>query len=159
MGSYLASVLEGDVDLAALKRWMCEGNGLPPAPSFATSPRSPTSDQWPHLTADYFRVLLLNFIKEEADLIFLAAEHTVPVTIPASLVPHSKARHVSAQPSRPPGLVDDNSFPTLSMVPTKVGTYDLCKLPRLGQRVGSHSIAHMVAEGSLRQKTESSPTL
>lgn len=130
MGSYLASVLDGDVDLVALKRWMCQGNGLPPAPSFATSPRSPTSDQWPHLTADSFRVLLLNSIKEEADLIFLAAEHTaaVPATVSDREVQHSKARHVTAQPSQLPGLGDENSFPTLSIVPTTVGTNKLCDL-------------------------------
>ena len=129
MGSYLASVLEGHVDLASLKHWMCEGSGLPPAPSFATSPRSPRSDEWPHLTADYFRVILLNFIKEEADLIFLAAEH-VPGTISDKVIQKPKPRQGTSQP---PGLVDENSFPTLSIVPTKVGTQELCNIPYLGK--------------------------
>ena len=135
MAAYLANVLEGDVDLALVKVWMSEGSGLPPAPSIATSPRSPTSsDHWPQLTADHFRVLLLNHVKEEADIIFVAAEqHAITSQVIASdkVLNDPTACHAAAQRSRPPGLVDESSFPTLSILPTKVGPKYLLQ-PRSG---------------------------
>ena len=77
------------------------------------------------MTADQFRVLLLNFVKEEADMIFLAAEQQA-VAMHAQATPSNrlgkdpKAWHATTQPSAPPGAVTDSSFPSLSIMPTKV---------------------------------------
>ena len=127
MTSYLANVLEGVIDVAQVKQWISEGNGLPPARSVATSPRSPTSSDQPQFTADRFKVLLLNHVKEEADNIFLAAEQqatTSQSTVSDKLLRDSKPCYAAAQPSRTPGLVDESSFPSLTVVPTKVGIND-----------------------------------
>ena len=129
MTSYLANVLEGVIDVAQVKLWISEGNGLPPAGSVATSPRSPTSSDQLQLTADRFKVLLLNHVKEEADNIFLAAEQqatTSQFTVSDKLLRDSKPCYAAAHPSRTPGLVDESSFPSLTIVPTKVGTNSIC---------------------------------
>ena len=131
MAPYLTSVLKGDIDIAQVKHWISEGNGLPPAGSVATSPRSPTSSDQPQLTADRFKVFLLNHVKEEADNIFLAAEQQATsshthLTVCDNLWRDSKPCYATAHPSRTPGLVNESSFPSLSIVPTKVGTNAFC---------------------------------
>lgn len=131
MTSYLANVLEGNIDVAQVKQWISEGNGLPPADSLATSPRSPASSDQPQLTADRFKVLLLNHVKEEADKIFLAAEQQATsshahLTVSDKLSRDSKSCYATAHPPQTPGIVDERSFPSLSIVPTKVGTRAFC---------------------------------
>ena len=131
MTSYLANVLEGSVDLAQVKHWISEGSGLPPAGSVSTCPRSPTFSDQPQLTADRFKVLLLNYVKEEADNIYLAAEQQATssnkqLTVSDKLSRDSKECYAIAHPSRTPGLVDESSFPSLSIVPTKVDAHAFC---------------------------------
>lgn len=125
MTSYLKYVLEGVVDVGQVKQWISEGSGLPPATSVATSPRSPTSSDQPQLTVDQFRVLLLNLVKEEADIIFLAAEHQAlnshsQLSASENVMRDAKTCHANSHSSRPPGLLNESNFPTLSIMPTKV---------------------------------------
>ena len=125
MHSYLTSVLQGDVDLPLVKQWISEGCALPPAPSTVVSPRTPTSsDHWPQLTADHFRVMLLNHVKEEADKIFLAAECQAVAlhTKATQAAKESEARHAASHAAAFPGLVNDSTFPSLNIKPTKVCT-------------------------------------
>ena len=152
MTSYLENVLDGVVNLAQVKQWISEGNGLPPAGSVATSPRSPTSSDQPQLTADRFIVLLLNHVKEEADNIFLAAEqqatsHHKHLTVSDKLLRDSKPCYATAHPARTPGLLDESSFPSLSIVPTKVGANAFCNYMQ-HVTTTNHSIAHICAERS-----------
>lgn len=124
MTSYLTNVLEGVVDIGQVKQWISGGSGLPPATSVATSPRSPTSSDQPQLTVDQFRVLLLNLVKEEADIIFLAAEQQashLQLSASEKILTDAKTCHANSHSSRPPGLLNESNFPTLSIVPTKVG--------------------------------------
>ena len=156
MQAYLSNVLLGDVDMALVKRWITEGTDLPPALSAAKSPRSPTStDQWPLMTADHFRVSLLNHVKEEADKIFLAAEQQA-VAVHQQAVTSRKAakdahlQQATSQPSAPPGIITDSSFPTLSMMPTKVCA-SMCSSPGcLAGPVSNHSSPCMFAEECVR---------
>lgn len=131
MTSYLTSVLEGVVDMAQVKQWISQGNGLPPATSVATSPRSPISSDQPQFTVDQFRVLLLNLVKEEADNIFLAAEQQALNShpqLPEKLFRDAKTCHANSHPLRPPGLLNESNFPTLSIVPTKVSKTAFCNI-------------------------------
>ena len=126
MTSYLTNVLEGVVEMGQVKQWISEGSGLPPASSVATSPRSPTSSDQPQLTVDHFRVLLLNLVEEEADNIFLAAEQQAvnsysQLSASVKSMRDVKTCHANPHSSWPSGLLNESNFPTLSIVPTKVG--------------------------------------
>lgn len=127
MTAYLSSILDGDVDIPALKQWLAGHNALPPAPSHVTLPYSPSSaGQWPKISAEYFRVLLLNQVKEEADVVFLASEKHASDMHAKNVQPTNENKRatrsslVGSKPLAPPGSVNDNNFPTLSVQYGKV---------------------------------------
>ncbi len=128
MTAYLSSILDGDVDLPALKQWLAGHIALPPPPSHMTSPYSPSSaGHWPNISAEYFRVLLLNHVKEEVEMVFLASEkhasdmhakHVQPTNETNKRA--TRAWLVGSKPLAPPGSVNDNTFPALSVQSGKV---------------------------------------
>ena len=128
MTAYLFSILDGDVDIPALKQWLTGHSALPPAPSHVTLPYSPSSaDQWPNISAEYFRILLLNHVKEEADVVFLASEKHAGDMHAKNVQPTNETNTRAARswlagskPLAPPGSVNDNNFPALSVQCGKV---------------------------------------
>ncbi len=128
MAAYLSSILDGDVNLPVLKQWLAGHIALPPPPSHVTSPHSPSSaGHWPNISAEYFRVLVLNHVKEEADVVFLASEKHASDMHAKNIQPANemnkratKSWLVNSKPLAPPGSVNDNNFPALSVQYGKV---------------------------------------
>lgn len=128
MAAYLSSILDGDVDLPALKQWLAGHVALPPASSHVILPYSPSSaGHWPNISAEYFRVLLLNHVKEEADVVFLASEKHAGDMHAKNVQPTNETNTratrswlAGSKPLAPPGSVNDNNFPALSVQCGKV---------------------------------------
>ena len=136
MALYLSSILNGDVDIPAVKDWLAGRQTLPPPALDVTSPRSPASEAcWPNFTADQFQVVLLNYVKEEADVAFHASEkHASDVHAKLEVKGVSNARdaktcHVGqTSVTTPLGDVNDSSFPALSFQSNKVPGAKGCRL-------------------------------
>ena len=128
MALYLSSILNGNVDIPAVKDWLAGCQTLPPPALSVTSPGSPASETcWPNFTADQFQVILLNYVKEEADVAFLALEkHASDVHAKLEVkgvrnARDAKTRHAGQLSATTPlGVVDDSSFPALSFQSDKV---------------------------------------
>lgn len=127
MAAYISSILRGEVELLLVKQWIIGGSDLPPAPFSVLSPRSPSSaGEWPNITAEQFRVVLLNYVKEEADAIFLSSErHAADLHAKGQVAKEQSTQdprswHGDSNPLTAPGTVNDNSFPALSFQSTKV---------------------------------------
>ena len=126
MADYLHSVLAGDVELDPVKHWIAGSSGLPPTPSGSGSPRSPpTSSTALVITPEQLRAETLNYVKEQADLLFLASDKCVAEANSAAQAGTGKSNHKSAWPSgharsQTPGLVTENSFPALAVASGKV---------------------------------------
>ncbi|KAA6417830.1 MAG: hypothetical protein FRX49_12186 [Trebouxia sp. A1-2] len=123
MTAYLSSILDGDVHLPALKQWLAGHIALPPPPPHVTSPYSPSSaGHWPNISAEYFRVLLLNHVKEEAEVVFLATEKHASDMHARNVQPTDETNKgatrswlVGSKPLAPPGSVNEINFPALSV--------------------------------------------
>ena len=126
MAAYLQGILAGDVDLDAVKLWIAGGTGLPPLPATVGSPQSPPiSNGLRDTTAEQLRALALNYVKEQADVLFLASEKQAAEANSDAQLAQSK--HGSRVPwpadhkrASTPGLVTEHSFPSLSVKSGKV---------------------------------------
>ena len=126
MAEYLHSVLAGDIELDSVKDWIAGSSGLPPTPLGSGSPRSPpTSTNALVITAEQLRAETLNYVKEQADLLFLASDKRVAEANAAAQAGKGRGNSKPAWPagharSQAPGLVTENSFPALAVASGKV---------------------------------------
>lgn len=121
MSAYLQRVLQGEILLLDIKEWLTRNTGLPPGPHChsPSSPCSPfASSSHPSLSPHEFRVNVLNYVKEEAEVVFAAAEQRAA----AQQLAIASTQTIKPKPVPPPGAVSDTAFPTLSGQPHKVSS-------------------------------------
>lgn len=150
--AYLHAVLNGVVDLPSIARWSAEecADGFPPPSASTAAEHAPahatSSANSPLLTPADFRMLFLNYVKEEAEAFFTQGEvqqilaqaastpqstKATPASSPrapaqsTSAAPgvgdscatkQPQAQRVAASATSAPGALDESNFPSLGAV-------------------------------------------
>ena len=157
--AYLHAVLSGNVDVPSVARWSaeeCADGSPPPSASIADGnahAHSASSGTAPLLTPANFRVLFLNYVKEEAEAFFTQAEvqqllaQAVSTPQSAKATPASSPRAPAQSTGAGPGVGDScatrqpQAQRGATSAPSAPGALDESNFPSLGAVMARRSDA------------------